>query len=84
MHYLRLYTQWSLVSGLAGKDSWQQALADQYMELVEDMFKELVKVFFENDEDKKVGFTSLTLFQLKALYSVYNCCYYKGMLRPVF
>lgn len=43
---------------MAGKDSWQQGLADQYMELVEDMFKELVKVFFEKDEEKKVGIFS--------------------------
>ena len=39
---------------LAGKDSWEQAQVDQYMELVEDMFKEFVKVFFEQDEAKKV------------------------------
>jgi glutathione S-transferase len=38
---------------LAGQDSWEQAQVDQYMELVEDMFKELIKVFFEKDEDKK-------------------------------
>lgn len=38
---------------LAGKDSWEQALVDQYMGLVEDMFTEIVKVFFEKDEEKK-------------------------------
>ncbi|XP_045166748.2 probable glutathione S-transferase 7 [Mercenaria mercenaria] len=39
--------------GLAGKDSWEQGLVDQYMGLVEDMFTELVKEFFEKDEEKK-------------------------------
>lgn len=39
--------------GLAGKDSWEQALVDQYMGLIEDMFTEIVKVFFEKDEEKK-------------------------------
>ncbi|KAL4226801.1 hypothetical protein ACF0H5_014780 [Mactra antiquata] len=39
--------------GIAGKDSWEQALVDQYMGLVDDMFKEAVKAFFESDEKKK-------------------------------
>ncbi|XP_045166747.1 probable glutathione S-transferase 7 [Mercenaria mercenaria] len=39
--------------GLAGKDNWEQGLVDQYMGLVEDMFTELVKGFFEKDEEKK-------------------------------
>jgi len=38
---------------LAGKDSWEQALVDQYMGLIDDMFKEAVKGFFEQDEAKK-------------------------------
>lgn len=39
--------------GLCGKDSFEQALVDQYMELASDLFKDIVKWFFEKDEDKK-------------------------------
>ena len=49
-----LYFHFFYFKDLAGKDSWEQALVDQYMGLVEDMFTELVKVFFEKDEEKKV------------------------------
>lgn len=50
-----------LPSGLAGKDSWQQALTDQYIELVEDLFKDIVKTHFEKDEIKKVKNKKLTM-----------------------
>jgi len=46
---------WDIVSGLAGKDVWQTALTDQYIELMEDMFRELAKSFFEKDDIKKVS-----------------------------
>lgn len=50
--------------GLAGKDVWQQALVDQYIELVEDMFMEVAKAFFEKDEAKKVTcYISKCIFQ---------------------
>ncbi|XP_053390457.1 probable glutathione S-transferase 7 [Mercenaria mercenaria] len=39
--------------GLAGKNSWEQGLVDQYMELAVDMFKEVIKWYFEKDEEKK-------------------------------
>ncbi|XP_053402893.1 probable glutathione S-transferase 7 [Mercenaria mercenaria] len=39
--------------GLAGKNSWEQGLVDQYMELAVDMFKEVIKWYFEKDEQKK-------------------------------
>jgi len=38
---------------LAGKDSFEQAQCDQYVELVADMFNEIVKIVFEKDEEKK-------------------------------
>lgn len=39
--------------GLAGKTSWDQALIDQYMSLAGDLFKEVIKFYFEKDEGKK-------------------------------
>ena len=50
-----LIMHWDIVSGLAGKDVWQTALTDQYIELMEDMFRELAKSFFEKDDIKKVS-----------------------------
>ena len=40
--------------GLAGKNSWEQALCDQTLELISDLRQEFVKYFFEKDEEKKV------------------------------
>ena len=50
-----LIMHWDIDSGLAGKDVWQTALTDQYIELMEDMFRELAKSFFEKDDIKKVS-----------------------------
>ncbi|KAH3893818.1 probable glutathione S-transferase 7 isoform X1 [Dreissena polymorpha] len=38
---------------LAGANSWEQALCDQTLELINDLIQEVVKYFFEKDEDKK-------------------------------
>lgn len=40
--------------GLAGRDGWEQALIDQYMGLANDLFKDIVKLILEKDEEKKV------------------------------
>ncbi|XP_053402365.1 glutathione S-transferase 1-like isoform X1 [Mercenaria mercenaria] len=39
--------------GLAGKNSWEQGMVDQYMELATEMMDEIVKWYFEKDEEKK-------------------------------
>jgi len=39
---------------LAGRTNWEHARVDQFIELVEDMFQDLVKTFFETDDTKKV------------------------------
>ncbi|KAH3777541.1 probable glutathione S-transferase 7 [Dreissena polymorpha] len=39
--------------GLAGKNSWEEALCDQTLELISDLRQEFVKYFFEKDEEKK-------------------------------
>ncbi|KAH3807504.1 hypothetical protein DPMN_135848 [Dreissena polymorpha] len=41
-------------SDLAGKNSWEQALCDQTLELVYDLILKVVKHLFEKDEEKKV------------------------------
>ncbi|XP_052232067.1 probable glutathione S-transferase 7 [Dreissena polymorpha] len=38
---------------LAGKNSWEQALCDQTLELINDLIQEVVKFFFEKDEERK-------------------------------
>ena len=48
-----------MFSELAGKDSFDAARVDQFIELVEDMFKDIVKPFFEKDEIKKVRFVQV-------------------------
>ena len=45
------------VLDLAGANSWEQALCDQTLELINDLIQEVVKYFFEKDEDKKVCVT---------------------------
>ena len=56
MNYGKLY--WILNEciflELAGRTNWEHARVDQFIELVEDMFQDLVKTFFETDETKKV------------------------------
>ena len=43
------------ISGLAGKNSWELALIDQFCDLTEDMYREVLKEFYEKNEAKKVG-----------------------------
>ena len=43
------------ISGLAGKTSWELALIDQFCDLTEDMYREVLKEFYEKNEAKKVG-----------------------------
>ncbi|OXA52352.1 glutathione S-transferase 1 [Folsomia candida] len=39
---------------LSGKDSWEAAKCDEYVDAVNDLFNEWVKYFFEKDPDKKI------------------------------
>ena len=43
------------ISGLAGKTSWELALIDQFCDLTEDMYREVLNEFYEKNEAKKVG-----------------------------
>ena len=45
----------SITPGLAGKTNWETGLIDQYVDLVGDLFTEMIKSFFEKDETKKVN-----------------------------
>ncbi|KAH3893236.1 probable glutathione S-transferase 7 [Dreissena polymorpha] len=38
---------------LAGANSWEQALCDQTLELINDLIQEVVKYFFEKDDERK-------------------------------
>ena len=43
-----------ILLGLAGKTSMEQAMVDEIVDTCSDTFTEIVKVFFEKDETKKV------------------------------
>ena len=52
--------------GLVGKTNWDMGMIDQYVDLVGDLFTEMIKSFFEKDEAKKVTITkNVILFARK-------------------
>ncbi|XP_053402366.1 glutathione S-transferase 1-like isoform X2 [Mercenaria mercenaria] len=50
--------------GLAGKNSWEQGMVDQYMELATEMMDEIVKWYFEKDEEKKLTAADLAVLDI--------------------
>ena len=49
------------IVGLAGKTNWESACVDQYADLTNDLFLEIVKTFFEKDEEQKVSFHEMAI-----------------------
>ena len=58
---------------MAGKDNWEAACIDQIIDLTVDQLNDVVKVVFEKDEEKKVGFLTTRKIRLSSRSNCMVC-----------
>ena len=70
---IEIVSFFNIFSGLVGETSWDLALIDQFYDLTEDLYKDILKEFYEKDKAKKVCPQTLN-FGVSRAYMVRILC----------